>query len=233
MWRREKGKGGGKKNLREGGVWRSDQAGQPKKGQGTMSLAGSRGGAPCGVWGNAPTAAPLDQLCQTRQFRSTNAEQRSAFSAAVVSLRVRRRAPQSALPIICTLSRRWARPDSMAKQNALREERRSTAHAGQEKNDRLHLILFPNSSGNSVKFPQNKHVKKPCGLNPQGNFIGKGNEELRPSKSPSRTAQSCGRRRTCLRWRCSSGTCAQRTVRRDSRGSLPASRSHSCGSRGG
>ena len=170
MWRREKGKGGGKKNLREGGVWRSDQAGQPKKGQGTMSLAGSRGGAPCGVWGNAPTAAPLDQLCQTRQFRSTSAEQRSAFSAAVVSLRVRRRAPQSALPITCTLSRRWARPDSMAKQNALREQRRSTAHAGQEKDDRLHLILFPNSSGNSVKFPQNKHVKKPCGLNPQGNF---------------------------------------------------------------
>ena len=156
MWRREKGKGGGKKNLREGGVWRSDQAGQLKKGQGTMSLAGSRGGAPCGAWGNAPTAAPLDQLCQTRQFRSTSAEQRSAFSAAVVSLRVRRRAPQSALPITCTLSRRWARPDSMAKQNALREQRRSTAHAEQEKDDKLHLILFPNSTGNNVKFPPKK-----------------------------------------------------------------------------
>ena len=34
-----------------------DQAGQPKKGQGTMSLARSRGGAPCGVWGNAPTVS--------------------------------------------------------------------------------------------------------------------------------------------------------------------------------
>ena len=121
-----KGEGRGKEKFAGGGVWRSDQAGQPKKGQGTMSLAGSRGGAPCGAWGNAPTAAPLDQLCQTRQFRSTSAEQRSAFSAAVVSLRVRRRAPQSALPITCTLSRRWARPDSMAKQNALREQRRSS-----------------------------------------------------------------------------------------------------------
>ena len=170
MWRREKGKGGGKKNLREGGVWRSDQAGQPKKGQGTMSLAGSRGGAPCGVWGNAPTAAPLDQLCQTRQFRSTSAEQRSAFSAAVVSLRVRRRAPQSALPITCTLSRRWARPDSMAKQNALREQRRSTAHAGQEKDDRLHLILFPNSSGNSVNLPTKQAHQKTLRFEPAGQF---------------------------------------------------------------
>ena len=172
MWRREKGKGGGKKNLREGGVWRSDQAGQPKKGQGTMSLAGSRGGAPCGAWGNAPTAAPLDQLCQTRQFRSTSAEQRSAFSAAVVSLRVRRRAPQSALPITCTLSRRWARPDSMAKQNALREQRRSTAHAEQEKDDKLHLILFPNSTGNNVKFPPKKKQahQKTLRFEPAGQF---------------------------------------------------------------
>ena len=141
-----------------------------QKGQGTMSLAGSRGGAPCGAWGNAPTAAPLDQLCQTRQFRSTSAEQRSAFSAAVVSLRVRRRAPQSALPITCTLSRRWARPDSMAKQKPCVNSAEAAAHVGQEKDDRLHLILFPNASGNSVEFPKNKHIKKPCGLNPQGSF---------------------------------------------------------------
>lgn len=46
----------------------------------------------------------------------------------------------------------------------------AAAHAGQEKDDGLHLILFPNPSGNSVEFPQNKHIKKPCGLNPQGNF---------------------------------------------------------------
>ena len=173
MWRREKGKGGRKKNLREGGVWRSDQAGPPKKGQGTMSLAGSRGGAPCGVWGNAPTAAPLNQLCQTRQFRSTSAEQRSAFSAAVVSLRVRRRAPPISITITCTLSRRWARPDSMAKQNALREQRRSTAHAEQEKDDKLHLILFPNSTGNNVKFPPRKKQarQKTLRFEPAGQFL--------------------------------------------------------------
>ena len=165
-----KGEGRGKEKFAGGGVWRSDQAGQPKKGQGTMSLAGSRGGAPCGAWGNAPTAAPLDQLCQTRQFRSTSAEQRSAFSAAVVSLRVRRRAPQSALPITCTLSCRWARPDSMAKQKPCVNSAEAAAHVGQEKDDRLHLILFPNASGNSVEFPKNKHIKKPCGLNPQGSF---------------------------------------------------------------
>ena len=129
-----------------------------------------KGRRPCGAWGNAPTAAPLDQLCQTRQFRSTSAEQRSAFSAAVVSLRVRRRAPQSALPITCTLSRRWARPDSMAKQKPCVNSAEAAAHAGQEKDDRLHLILFPNASGNSVEFPKNKHIKKPCGLNPQGSF---------------------------------------------------------------
>ena len=36
-------------------VWKSDQAGAQKKGQGAMPLAGCRGGAPAGVWGNAPT----------------------------------------------------------------------------------------------------------------------------------------------------------------------------------
>ena len=164
-----KGEGRGKEKFAGVGVWRSDQAGQPKKGQGTMSLAGSRGGAPCGVWGNAPTAAPLDQLCQTRQFRSTSAEQRSAFSAAVVSLRVRRCAPKSALPIAhCRAEGR----DRIAWQNKTPcvNSAEAAARAGQEKDDRLHLILFPNPSGNSVEFPQNKHIKKPCGLNPQGSF---------------------------------------------------------------
>ena len=85
----------------------------PKKGQGTMSLAGSRGGAPCGAWGNAPTAAPLDQLCQTRQFRSTSAEQRSAFSAALVTLRSRRSAPKLLYPQLAHCRARWARPTSM------------------------------------------------------------------------------------------------------------------------
>ena len=166
-----KGEGRGKEKFAGGGVWRSDQAGQPKKGQGTMSLAGSRGGAPCGAWGNAPTAAPLDQLCQTRQFRSTSAEQRSAFSAVVVSLRVRRRAPQSALPITCTLSRRWARPDSMAKQKPYVNSAEAAAHAGQEKDDRLHLILFQNPSGNSVGFPPKQAHQKTLRFKPGGQFL--------------------------------------------------------------
>ena len=167
----KRGRAGERKICGRGEYGEATKPGSSKKGQGTMSLAGSRGGAPCGAWGNAPTAAPLDQLCQTRQFRSTSAEQRSAFSAAVVSLRVRRRAPQSALPITCTLSRRWARPDSMAKQNALREQRRSTAHAGQEKDDRLHLILFPNSSGNSVDLPTKQAHQKTLRFEPAGQFL--------------------------------------------------------------
>ena len=32
-------------------VWKSDQAGAQKKGQGAMPLAGSRDSVPCGVWG--------------------------------------------------------------------------------------------------------------------------------------------------------------------------------------
>ena len=139
--------------------------------KGGFPLAGSRGGAPCGAWGNAPTAAPLDQLCQTRQFRSTSAEQRRAFSAVVVSLRVRRRAPQSALPITCTLSRRWARPDSMAKQKPYVNSAEAAAHAGQEKDDRLHLILFQNPSGNSVGFPPKQAHQKTLRFKPAGQFL--------------------------------------------------------------
>ena len=161
MWRREKGKGGGKKKFAGGGVWRSDQAGQPKRVKGQCPLQG-QGRRPFGAWDNAPTAAPLDQLCQTRQFRSTSAEQRSAFSAAVVSLRVRRRAPQSAFPITphCRADGR----DRIAWQNKTPcvNSAEAAAHAGQEKDDRLHLILFPNPSGNNAKFPQNKHIKNPA-----------------------------------------------------------------------
>ena len=169
MWRREKGKGGGKKNLREGEYGEATKPGSPKRVKGQCPLQGQGAAPPCGVWGNAPTAAPLDQLCQTRQFRSTSAEQRSAFSAAVVSLRVRRCAPKSALPIAhCRAEGR----DRIAWQNKTPcvNSAEAAARAGQEKDDRLHLILFPNPSGNSVEFPQNKHIKKPCGLNPQGSF---------------------------------------------------------------
>ena len=56
-----------------------------------MSLAGSRGGAPCGVWGNAPTVA--------RATNSKEAANKGAGSEASlpVTLRSRRSAPQAAL----------------------------------------------------------------------------------------------------------------------------------------
>ena len=65
-----------------------------RRGQGAMPLAESRGGASGRVWGNAPTVALLNQLKEKSQVGETSAEQRSAFSAAVVTLRVRRRAPK-------------------------------------------------------------------------------------------------------------------------------------------
>ena len=87
-----------------------DQAGQPKKGQGrdfvpfSSSLAGSRGGAPCGVWGNAPTVSRANSM--------PNALNKGAGSEASlpVNLRSRRSAPQLAFPITCILSRPLVRP---------------------------------------------------------------------------------------------------------------------------
>ena len=102
-----KGEGRGKEKFAGGGVWRSDQAGQPKKGQGTMSLAGSRGGAPCGVWGNAPTVA--------RATNSKEAANKGAGSEASlpVTSRSRRSAPKLLYPTSMQCRAKWARPDCL------------------------------------------------------------------------------------------------------------------------
>ena len=102
-----KGEGRGKEKFAGGGVWRSDQAGQPKKGQGTMSLAGSRGGAPCGVWGNAPTVA--------RATNSKEAANKGAGSEASlpVTSRSRRSAPKPLYQPLAHCRARWARPTSI------------------------------------------------------------------------------------------------------------------------
>ena len=69
-----------------------------KRGQGgdfvpfRLPLAGSRDSVPCGVWGNAPTVPRATSI--------SNALNKGAGSEASlpVTLRVRRRAPQAALP---------------------------------------------------------------------------------------------------------------------------------------
>ena len=105
----EEGKreGRGKEKFAGGGVWRSDQAGQPKKGQGTMSLAGCRDSVPAGVWGNAPTAP--------RATNSKEAANKGAGSEASlpVTLRVLRRAPKLLYPTSMQCRARWARPRSL------------------------------------------------------------------------------------------------------------------------
>ena len=79
-------------------VWKSDQAGAQKKGQGAMPLAGCRVGAPAGVWGNAPTVP--------RQTNSKGTAHKGAGSEASLPLtsRVLRRAPQAALSNNCAVS---------------------------------------------------------------------------------------------------------------------------------
>ena len=66
---------------------------QSRKGvKGQLPLAGSRDSVPCGVWGNAPTVPRATSIL--------NALNKGAGSEASlpVTLRVRRRAPQAALP---------------------------------------------------------------------------------------------------------------------------------------
>lgn len=63
-----------------------------------------------------------------------------------------------------------SRDKQYAKQTPCVNSAEAAAHAGQEKDDRLHLILFPNPSGNNAKFSPKQAHQKPCGLNPQGSF---------------------------------------------------------------
>ena len=77
-----------------------------RKGQGRNSLAGSRGSAPCGVWGNAPTVP--------RPTNPKEAANKSAGSEASlpVTLRSRRSAPKLLYPLLAHCRARWARPHS-------------------------------------------------------------------------------------------------------------------------
>ena len=77
-----------------------------KKGQGAMPLAGCRGGAPAGVWGNAPTVP--------RQTNSKGTAHKGAGSEASLPLtsRVLRRAPKPLCPTTVLCRARWARPRS-------------------------------------------------------------------------------------------------------------------------
>ena len=78
-----------------------------KGSRGNFPLAGCRGGAPAGVWGNAPTVPRA-----TSMPNALNKGRRQRSVPASNSARPQTR-PQAALSINSTLSRRWARPTSM------------------------------------------------------------------------------------------------------------------------
>ena len=75
--------------------------------KGGFPLAGSRGGAPCGVWGNAPTVP--------RATSMPNALNKGAGSEASlpVTLRSRRSAPKLLYPTSMQCRAKWARPDCL------------------------------------------------------------------------------------------------------------------------
>ena len=74
--------------------------------KGGFPLAGSRGSAPCGVWGNAPTVP--------RPTNPKEASNKGAGSEASlpVTLRSRRSAPKLLYPPLAHCRARWARPHS-------------------------------------------------------------------------------------------------------------------------
>ena len=78
-----------------------------KGSRGKFPLAGCRGGAPAGVWGNAPTVS--------RATNSKGTANKGAGSEASlpVTLRVLRRAPKLLFPSTQHCRARWARPTSM------------------------------------------------------------------------------------------------------------------------
>ncbi len=74
--------------------------------KGQLPLAESRGGASGGAWGNAPTVPRATSYAKRAQQRSQAAQRPCA-----VTLRVRRRAPQTALSTYSTLSRQMGATD--------------------------------------------------------------------------------------------------------------------------
>ena len=88
-------------------VRKSDQLNRAEGSRGDSPLAGSRGGAPCGVWGNAPTVP--------RATSMPNALNKGAGSEASlpVTLRSRRSALKLHIRPLTYCRGRWARPTSM------------------------------------------------------------------------------------------------------------------------
>ena len=74
--------------------------------KGQLPLAESRGGASGGAWGNAPTVPRATSYAKRAQQRAQAAQRPCA-----VTLRVRRRAPQTALSTYSTLSRQMGATD--------------------------------------------------------------------------------------------------------------------------
>ena len=74
---------------------------------GGFPLAGSRGGAPCGVWGNAPTVP------RATNFKEAAHKGAGSEASLPVTLRSRRSAPKLLYPSTQHCRARWARPDCM------------------------------------------------------------------------------------------------------------------------
>ena len=80
---------------------------QSRKGvKGGFPLAGSRGSAPCGVWGNAPTAG------QATSMPIVLNKGAGSEASLPVTLRSRRSAPKRLYPLLAHCRAKWARPHS-------------------------------------------------------------------------------------------------------------------------
>ena len=73
--------------------------------KGGFPLAGSRGGAPCGVWGNAPTVP------RATNFKEAAHKGAGSEASLPVTLRSRRSAPKLLYPSTQHCRARWARPN--------------------------------------------------------------------------------------------------------------------------
>ena len=133
-------------------VKRSTQSREGVKGQ--LPLAESRGGASGRVWGNAPTVASLNQLKEKSQVGETSAEQRSAFSAAVVTSRSRRSAPKLLYQPLAHCRAKWARPNCLTSVSVCFPRTFSSIHHQKQTSTASHhaglffiLLTFPAHPG--------------------------------------------------------------------------------------
>ena len=79
-----------------------------KGSRGKFPLAGCRGGAPAGVWGNAPTVPRATSMRNALINKGAGSE-----ASLPVTLRSRRSAPKLLSPQLAYCRARWARPTSM------------------------------------------------------------------------------------------------------------------------